>query len=441
MTTVHDFVLPIRTEENLNNFIKLAFGITIPDIQVCAHHTTPWRAFADAYFARSPVSVWKASRGFGGKSYLLAALGLTEAITLKADVNILGGSGKQSENVLTHSSRFWQYPNAPRYLLATEPGKQETRFIGGNLIQALMASQTSVRGPHPQRLRLDEVDEMTLEILDASLGQPMRGSSGIETQIVMSSTHQYADGTMTEVLERATDKGWPVYEWCWHETSAQPMGWLTEDEIAEKRTVVTAAMWKVEYDLQEPSPEDRAIVPEAVEAMFDKSMGEFEGRPGEYIEIEPPIEGATYQTGADWARKQDWTVIVTIRTDCEPYRIVAFERDGRKPWPLMVDKFDRRKMRYGGAAAHDATGLGDVVDSYLQEGADPIIMVGRDRKDMLSNVISLIERGEIKSPYIRFMRGELLYASVDDIYGNGHLPDSLSALALAHRAQPQWLIT
>ena len=43
----------------------------------------------------------------------------------------------------------------------------------GNTITALTASQTSIRGAHPARLRLDEADEMRLPILEAAQGQTM----------------------------------------------------------------------------------------------------------------------------------------------------------------------------------------------------------------------------------------------------------------------------
>jgi glutamyl-tRNA(Gln) amidotransferase subunit E len=36
-------------------------------------------------------------------------------------------------------------------------------------------------------------------------------------------------------------------------------------------------MWQVEYELQEPSPEDRAINTDAVKKMFDKELGEYDG--------------------------------------------------------------------------------------------------------------------------------------------------------------------
>lgn len=449
------FTVPLESEAELKLFVEKAFGVSIPDVQVCAEHTTPWRAFADAYFAKAPITVWKASRGFGGKTFLLALLGLTEAITLKADVNVLGGSGEQSANVLKYCKDFWNHRNAPRHLLASEV-LRETRLTWGNTIKALTASQTSVRGPHKPRLRLDEIDEMALTIFDAAMGQTMakveNGNIVIPAQTVASSTHQHADGTMTEVLKRAAKRGWPVSEWCYHETQA---GWLLPSEVARKRTEVTATMWNVEFDLQEPSPEGRAIQPEKVKAMFKAELGEFEGHNGEYIEIEPPmlvcrecgheqkkgnkceecndkIESALYSTGADWAKKQDWTVIPTLRYDVNPARVVAFERCGRLPWPVMVSKFNDRLIRYPGRGVHDGTGLGDVVNDYLKTRSVSFIMVGRARSDLLSNYIAAVERNEIESPEIKFMHDEHKYASVDDVYGSGHLPDTIASMALAH---------
>lgn len=430
--TKRDFHLPILAEDTLRDFVRSAFGVTIPDVQVCPNHSTPWRAFCDAYFARSPVVVWKASRGFGGKSFLLALLGLTEAITLKADVNILGGSGEQSTRVHGHMLRFWMHDSAPRNLLSSDPSKRETRLVWGNQVQALMASQASVRGPHPQRLRLDEVDEMSLDILDASLGQPM-SKPGIPAQTVMSSTHQHADGTMTAILKRAAEGGWPVHLWCYKETM---QGWLDPAEVERKKKEVTAVMFANEYDLQDPEPGSRAIQPDKVALTFKTSLGKFAGTPRQYIEIEPPVPGAKYATGADWARKEDWTIIITSRTDVTPRRIVAFERLGREAWPQMTARLDDRINRYGGRACHDGTGIGDVVASMLSSrwGAEAVIMAGRTRSDMLSEYISAIERGEYECPMIDYMENEHRLASVDDVYGAGHLPDTISAGALMHKA-------
>lgn len=435
MITRHDFILPIISESTLKDFIQFAFGVIVPDTQVCVNHSTPWRAFCDAYFARSPISVWKASRGLGGKTFLLSLLSLTEAMTLKANVSLLGGSGEQSKRALDAMTGLCVYSNAPRHLLKGEVSR-ETRFVWGNQVEALMASQASVRGPHPARLRCDEVDEIDLRVLDAALGQPMT-QNGVLSQVVQSSTHQNSDGTMTEILKRAAELGHTVHEWCYRE-NMQPHGWLTHVEIERKHSQMPQASWDNEVELQEPSPETRAILTDAVKQMFDKKLGDYRGSIRENIEIEAPQPRATYCHGADWAKEKDKTIIITLRTDVRPMRLVAFIAMQRENYPAMVGEFRKRIQRFGGASNHDNTGLGDVVDDLLEgTGTNGINMIGQVRSDLLSEYVKAIENHEIESPYITLMEAEHRLASVQDVYSGGskhHLPDTISAGALTYRA-------
>jgi hypothetical protein len=144
---------PPQDDEELWYLVRALWGITIPRTKVCREHCAPFQAFADAFFARNPVTVWKASRGFGGKTNQLAILTLTEACVLHAQASILGGSGAQSLRVHEASQEAWSSPHAPLALLSKEPTKYDTHFGSGAWIRSLMASQASVRGPHPQRLR------------------------------------------------------------------------------------------------------------------------------------------------------------------------------------------------------------------------------------------------------------------------------------------------
>jgi hypothetical protein len=140
-------------------YLKVVWGITIPRQKVCEHHSTPFEALAQAYFGETPISIWKASRGFGGKSQTLAALVCIEAATLGAEITVLGGSAQQSQNVHDGAQKMLLSDRAPD-LLKGEPTKFSTKLKNEGSILALMASEKSVRGPHPQRLRLDEVDEL-----------------------------------------------------------------------------------------------------------------------------------------------------------------------------------------------------------------------------------------------------------------------------------------
>jgi len=754
-----------QTDDELWEFVATVWGVEIPRKKICPQHCAPFDAFADAFFCKAENAIWLASRGLGGKSFLLATLGLTEAVCLGATATVLGGSGAQSQNVHRYMQDMWSYPAAPRQLLAEDPTKMRTVLKNGAYVQALLASSTSVRGPHPVRLRCDECltgdslvlmadgskkrldrvepsdkvvtfyrgclcegvvlaseykgvretlklrteagneivctkehpvlgesgwreastfaagdyiwlsdnsadvlppgreevsrlwesfeaqdgsagdgvlqrvsngegqetevlrrmrdsgwkpiealsalllqtkeevksflqglwnriafsfyealsplppqvhvlgthgfedvgfqsygyekqggeiesrntgggasstvqdklsrassslplysglrsgrlqgcdrgtrgvlarqarceekgsskkesfgeeglagsflanrkappvvarsrvasiqqagrsgvydirvspgksfvangiivhncDEMKLDILDAALGQPM-SKDGIPAQTVMSSTHHYPDGTVTELLNRAKERGMPVYNWCYRESMAG--GWLSPADVEAARARVPLAMWDVEFELQEPSPEGRAIQPQAVEWTFDQSLGYFEGQANEKIVLEPPQEGAKYVTGADWAKESDWTVIITFRIDVTPWKLVMFERLGRRPWPEMVEKFNDRLTRYRGVGVHDATGLGNVVDDFVtNRAARGEVLVGKNRAEIFSEYVAALENREVVAPRIDFMYAEHKYCTVDDLWGSGHPPDSFVAGALAWRGK------
>jgi len=91
-----------------------------------------------------------------------------ESVTLQASVTILGGSGEQSARVQRYARIFWMKPHAPVALLKGDPSKREFELEGGVTVEAQLASQRSVRGAHPQRLRIDEADEVEWHILEAS---------------------------------------------------------------------------------------------------------------------------------------------------------------------------------------------------------------------------------------------------------------------------------
>lgn len=435
-----------RTDDELWAVVRYLWGVEIPRVRVCADHVAPFDAFADAYFARYPVTVWKASRGLAGKTFGLAHLTATEISLLGASATILGGSLEQSKNAHAYTQASWESPGAPRHLLEDDPSLRETNLRNGGWIKVLAASTKSARGPHPIRMRLDEVDEMALEVFKAALGQPM-ADRGIPSQTVVSSTHHYPNKTFTYVLEDlAVEKGWPVYQWCYRETRE---GWLDDTEIEVTKGRIPRAMWLTEYELQEPNPEGRAIDPAKVEAAFDPTLGVFDGALDEHVEIEEPHPRGEYATGTDWAKDRDFTVIATFRTDVTPWVCVAWERTGRAPWPTMVRKLDVRLRRFPPrlddrrrriAAAHDATGLGDVIDDYLdyeRGGYTPegVKLVGTTRADLFADYVAAIEDDAVRYPRIKWAYDEHRYATRDDLFGSkqgDHPPDSFVAGALAY---------
>ena len=339
-------------------------------------HAHPTHASRDGLSTRSlggrrPRAVEGSAEG--GKTFLLALLAAANAILFETDVIILGGSGQQSARVVERLHQLWAAGHMPRDWLASAPGLTKTTFAWGNTIQALTASQTAVRGAHPTRLLLDEIDEMELRILEAAQGQPM-DRNGVQAQTVMSSTHQHPYGTVTAMRRRAAELGWPVSQWCYRETLA-PHGWLTADQVTRKRGELSRTMWAVEYELQEPSAEGRAIDPAAVERMFDATLGThisagdlehlWRGQSGPPAERAcPDPAGAWYCTGIDWAQKRHYTVAVVVRCDTTPLQVVAVYRIQRRPWPEMTERVGALLDEFPGPATHDATGAGSAIGEF-----------------------------------------------------------------------------
>ena len=379
---------------------------------------------------------------------MLSILGITKAFILGADVNLLGGSLAQSVNIHEHMRNAFNYDNAPTYMVETEANTQ-IKLNNKARIRPLTASQKTVRGPHPPFLILDEIDEMDLDILDAALGQPMPQKNYLgdilSPYTVMCSTWQNADGTFTEVRRRFEERGLPILTWCYRESANPVDGWLTKETIEAKKLEIPAEMWRVEYELGEPSIGNRAFDTESVEKMFDMPVEPLEqtiqDRYEEYTFAEPVSDGI-YIVSADWAKEQDFTVISVIRLDRQPHELVYYMRVNRRPYPMMIKWFNDAIDRYNAEAIHDATGLGNVVNDYIDTRARKFIMTGEKRSNMLTEYVGAVERGYFKVPKIPSLYSAHKYCRTGDLYSGAtkdyHLPDEVCSMALAWHAGKQY---
>lgn len=434
-----------QDRDELREWLARYAGVTLPHRACCPEHTSPLDAVWQAYSAEAPRAVWWASRGFGGKSVALAALAFVEATTLACEVTLLGGSLEQSQRVhqyhngerrsLNRGKVFWGYDGAPKYLLESDPTKRLTKLTNGGSIEVLTASQKSVRGPHPQRLRGDEIDEMDRSIWDAAQGQPQE-AGGIKEQTVGSSTYQNANGTMAEELREARENGYPVHKWCWRCVLEENGGWLTPEAAERKFATIPAHMRQVEYDLEEPAVEDTLFDRDALELMFTAHPAETAvgGGLNTMYTFEEPVDEGEYATGADWGKSRDRSIIITLRTDVDPVRMVRYRHMGRIPFPQMVSAFNTDVTEYDSAACHDATGIGAVIDDYLEVMSEAVKMVGKTRSDLFGQYVVGIEQEQIVCPDIGYMRDEHKWCTVGDVYGGGHPPDTVVAGAMAWRA-------
>lgn len=664
---------PPRDNDELYSLVKALWGVTVPRGKVCPEHNAPFDWFADSFFARAPQTLVHGSRGLSGKSFSMATLGLTQAVVWGADVNLLGGSLAQSTNLHEHMRAMWDYEHSPRYMVMDE---SNIKILLSNhaRIRPLTASQRTVRGPHPARLLLDEIDEMDKDILHAAMGQPMPQKNWLGVKVpaatAMASTWQNADGCILADTPVLTKRGWikiqqvqpgvdqvptrhgwctvshkvyvglsdtvtvythggqqltctpnhplwsgdrfvaaaaltvgspvtrvlsdpalvaldpaastaqttlrlpdttlvevvpananravgsqlqvqgvhtsgdttgvsytlaidwsqeqlvdvhvggdhmtsdllpatavgdgsgpddalltgqidgviayqdyvtkiehttilqpvwdlqvdptheyvaggllvhntfaseyarfqendlPIYTWCYKD-SANPLdGWLDQETIEQKRREIPREMWRVEYDLGEPSIGNRAFDSDSVERMFDTAPPEpiKQTREHEEYRVENYSEMQDYVIAADWAKTQDWTVISVWKVTDLPMKLVYYVRIGRKPYPYMVGIFNKLAKEYHAEMIHDGTGLGSVVADLIDGRAWDFLMTGKQRDDMLSEYVAAVENDQVRAPKISTLYTRTKYCTVEDLYARGekyHLPDEVCSSALA----------
>ena len=104
----------------------------------------------------------------------------------------------------------------------------------------------------------------------------------------------------------------------------------------------------------------------------------------------------------------------------------------------MTEKVGALLDEYPGPAEHDATGAGTAIGAFpalaAHDQLQGVTLVGRVRTDLFRNYIGAIERHEIVCPRIDAFYTEHLYCGEDNLFGSGHPPDTVVAMALAYHA-------
>ena len=437
---------PPANPEELWWLVKALWNVEIPRVKVCPDHVAPFDAFAEGYFGNeNNFCLWYGSRGTG-KSYMLALLAVTKSLVQETNTVLLGGSMAQAANVQEHIENMLLTPGAPTWAVLRQI-QTEITFTGGNWIRPLPASQKTVRGPHPSNTLLDEIDEMDEKVYDAAMGQAMAKPNArgivIPEMVVASSTWQNPVGNFSRVLGMCRDKGLPVRTWCFQEvlkTATNPSGWMDPAFIERKRASVPAEMFRVEYELGEPAGGSRAfdlVLLNKAFTQMDTASQRHSSDDDEWVFEEPQATG-WYAIGADWAKERDKTVIVVARVDEKPWRIVYLRAVNRKPYPEMAAMFNDALMKYQAVAAHDGTGIGNVINDYIDERAHKVLMVGRGRTELLVDYINAVEKGVYRLPANTPAFDAHKGTTVDEVYApgkwNSHLSDFVAAFSIMHNA-------
>lgn len=285
----------LHSDEELARFLRRYLGIRIPDKALCPDHQAPFSFVADVFLGRVVDAVVWSCRS-GGKSFDEALLTFLDShFRPKCDTTVLAGSLYQGKQVYDATLDFWDEPGWSRFLVG-EPTKTETLLKNGSGYEVLTASQRSVRGPHPQRLKLDEIDELARDLYEAALSQPL-SKHGIKASTIMTSTMHRVYGLMQEVIDNRHKMRLKLYKWCWLEVvqrcndvcenvqdpqsisygkrcnlwetckgkAHDSVGYFPVEDIRKKRAQLDDETWNSEWSVKRPSAKDMVYDPDDLE--------------------------------------------------------------------------------------------------------------------------------------------------------------------------------
>ena len=177
-------------------------------------HTSPFRVLSDVLLDRIFYYIIWACRA-GSKTFLYGGLDTwyKSCVNARLETKILGGSEGQSLLSYEAIATFWKLTDLEKEFLVRPMLKQSGEWKNGSKVSILTASSKSVRGPHPQILKLDEVDEIDETVYNDALSQPQQ-KYGYPSSLGQFSTNHQIDGQMDRAIAQAVLMDIPVYRYC-----------------------------------------------------------------------------------------------------------------------------------------------------------------------------------------------------------------------------------
>lgn len=200
-----------------------------------------------------------------------------------------------------------------------------------------------------------------------------------------------------------------------------------------------------EVDAAREELPERIFRQEYLAEFVDDSGGVFE-RVRERIVADYDYEAvageAPYTIGVDFARHQDWTVIVVLD---DAGQLVDFDRVRDVTWPDIQRRVERMHSEYGGTAYVDASRDNKIVSDLERAGVtvEPVTFSPQTKRELVENLATAIEQEALTIPDLPELVNELQIFEYETTRAGNvryHAPegfhdDCVDALALAMRGR------
>ncbi len=194
--------------------------------------------------------------------------------------------------------------------------------------------------------------------------------------------------------------------------------------IEAQKELVSERTFAVEYEAQFLDCEGTVFRSEAIDQSLTAALEEHRG---------------PYLIGVDWARYQDYTVLVVLSGTRERAQLVQMARLNQLGWPQQVEILASIIAQYAGARILcDGNAVGDAMNDDLRRSCplaalDGFVFTAKSKPGLIDNLVSLVERGAL-----RFRPDPVLIRELKafrwtngKLGGVGEHDDTVIALALA----------
>lgn len=353
---------------------------------------------------RRPTSVLVTGRRYG-KSEVAAVQALHYAVTHpKSRQGIVSVTLDQARLSFDVALMFCQREPLLRVLVerVKETPFPTLRLKHGAEITVRTAAREGIylRGHKFDRVIVDEADYLSERLIDEVVRMTLADVGG---QLVLVSTPRARRGLVYRELQRGL-AGVPTVYAQTGPTWENPH--VDHEYIRSLRDRMTAAAWQREVE-GVYADDDAAVFGWAhIQAAYEEAT---------WTLPEQPQQGKRYCQGVDLAKAEDWTVHTVLDATQKPYRLVAFERYQRQPWPVVAARIREVHRRYGcHQTLIDATGVGDAVLDEVRDVAQGFVFTQRSKLDLLSGLQVALEKRELRFPFVRELVDELQGYAFDD---------------------------
>lgn len=208
---------PPKNDDELHWWIKTFLGMDIPRTAsgVCPDdHTAPFDFIADQFFERCSAAFGFANRN-GGKTILVAVLNVLDMLFKPGIEIVLAGAVlQQAQKGYEYLIKFLTGDPLLASMVAFQPTMSKTVLRNESKIIIVTCTYAGLNGPHPNKLRLDEVELIHPQYLQEGLSMPQSHPDGWSAQVTFTSTRKISAGTVQKLIDQAEEKDIRIYKWC-----------------------------------------------------------------------------------------------------------------------------------------------------------------------------------------------------------------------------------